>query len=391
MEEFIITSPLGSHRNKLMNSLDSALTRPDEMNLPRLRSQGDTDISDRSLALKEYTKARENRVLTFSSDNEDDDEKNLATTPAEYDQDNSFFGQDLNEANSADTGGKISSPKAETSELVAQPQEIPAKRKRGRPRKTEAEKKAAVITRRSKRIVENPSLRKHHAQEPMLNILGPKPLKAMGLAFGGFDHSPSEALLLSKRASGKQKPLTIDAERLHTSSSRDKRFNLNTLDVLRQFVAEHNPKGNKNEIINENVVLDEFKAHLIYHIDHLMDLHASVRDISNDIAEAQRRKNQIRRNILELKQKHALVGSHLNKARKEYNDSRLEHNEFLSMAQSLNELKAAVADPHHSQSNLNDKVLMDLDDVSRICHQKHGLQKQLQRVNTKLAQMANPS
>lgn len=343
------------------------------------------------MALEQYTRARENRLLTFSSDNDEDDEKSFADPSPEFDRENSYFGQDVFDSNAADVESKTSSPKAETSELVAQPQEPPAKRKRGRPRKTEAEKKTTVITRRSKRIVENPSLRKHHAQEPMLNILGPKPLKAAGLThFGGVDNTPSEALLLSKRANGKQKPLTIDAERLHTSSSRDKRFNLNTLDVLRLFVAEHTPKGTKNEIINESVVLDEFKAHLIYHIEHLMDLHASVRDISNDIAEAQRRKNQIRRNILELKQKHALVGSNLNKARKEYNDSRLEHDEFLSMVQSFNELKSAVNEPQHCQPNLSEKIFMDLDDVSRICHTKHGLQKQLQRVNTALAQMANP-
>lgn len=390
MEEFNITSPLGNHRDKQVSSLDSALINPDVINLPRLRSQGEVEATEKLKALQNYSRERESRrILTFSSDNEED-EKAADQSPALFGHDTNFLVQDTPERNFVDEIDKVDSPKKEVNEEVAQTEEPPVKRKRGRPRKSESEKKATIVTRRSRRIVENPNLRKHQAQEPMLNILGPRPLKAAGYSpFDGLGTASSEVMLLSKRGNGKQKPLTIDAERLHTFSSRDKRFNLNTLDVLRQFVREHNPRGAKNEIINEHAVLDEFKAHLLYHVEHLMDLHASVRDISNDIAEVQRRKNQMRRNILELKQKHAIVGSDLNKARKEYTDSRLKHEEFLSMVLSFNELNAAVTKPQGDQSNLSEKIMMDLDDAYRICHTKQGLQKQLQRVNTALAQLAN--
>lgn len=413
-----ITSPVGAQKSKLLDSLESALIKPEDVNLPRLRHQGPSQ--EKSLALERYNEARESRrKQAFSSDDEDEKPDTLPyerATPevynthsghnegTEYIESRADEASQHNEANEyseqhvsdhftehqlQDEEVEENLTKRENADSVVPEQ--PKKRKRGRPRKTETEKKEKVATRRSRRIVENPTLRKIHAQEPLLHSLGPKPLRTVGLTqFGHLDGIASEITLLSKGNKGKQKPLIIDAERLHTASSRDRRFNLTTLDVLRQFVDEYAPKGAKNEIVNEATVLNEFKAHLIYHIEHLMDLHASIRDISNDIADIQRRKNQVRRNMLELKQKHANVGSELTKTRKEYNDSKQEHSEFSSMIESLSKLKNAVAGPQTQMGNLSDKVMMDLDDVSRIYHPQHGLQMQLQRINARLAQMTNP-
>lgn len=377
---------------KLLSSLDLALVKPEDINLPRLRRHTDTD---RSSARKQYRQLRDNRKLTFSSDDEEerDDfdaamvpdrpEMSLAMSPEpEYspEPDQHGFGdvQDYSFTAEATPESELVDIKQSTPEHSL----APAKRKRGRPRKAEREKQVKKVTRRSQRIVANPSFGK--LDDILLSA--PKPLRAIGLVHTPV-HVPNAVLLTKSTATGRQKPLTINAERLHTASTRDRRFNLTTLDVLRQFVDEHLPKGMKNDSVNENIVLSEFKAHLLYHIHHLMDLHASVRDISHDIADVQRRKNEMRRSILELRKQHALVGTELNKLRKTYRDDKDRHADFKQMVDSFGVLKDAVTEDDKFKTNLSDKVLLRLGDVSKVFHPTHGLRAQLLEVNSELSAM----
>lgn len=235
------------------------------------------------------------------------------------------------------------------------------KRKRGRPRRGEAPvKKPVLATRKSRRIVDNP---KPVAKPPV----APKPLKLLIL------HSPP-AQSLTTSSTGRQKPLSVDAERLYTSSAKDRRFNLNTLDVLTQFVEEFQPKGAKNEVVSENTVLAEFKAHLLYSLRQLLDVHATIKDISHDIFETQRQKQQIRRDILEAKKEHAGVGTALNLLRADYNSSKQRHTAFSALAESLGQISA----PSHS---LSQKVLQELRDMDRIHNRDQGLLRQLEKTN----------
>lgn len=373
--------------------MDSALIKSEDKALPRLRHHSQSHQGEKSATRRELQKLRlDRRKLTFSSD-EDDEDAGITTITGQIDfnEDSTRaspaylpepqFGQDI-EQESETIGPETPLIKKEEST------EPPVKRRRGRPRKSEQEKKEKVVTRRSRRIVENPALRKHHALEQPALMLVPKPLRAFGLVPGGHSQvitsSTPGTLLLTQKPNGKQKPLTIDAERLQTASSRDKRFNLTTLDVLRQFVDEHNPRATKNETLNEQVVLDEFKAHLLYHVRHLMDLHASIRDISHDIAEVQRRKNETRKNILELKRKHAEVGIEISKVRKEYSDDKQSHAEFMAMVGAFTDLKSAVTSETAPGPNLSDKVNMELDNLTRIFDPREGIAVQLQAINAEL-------
>lgn len=404
VEDLHIASPETDRHNKVLASLDSAFIKQEDKNLPRLRGASKSTKPDKLVARYELQKSRlDRRKLTFSSDDEDDegaistisaqiDYHEEPATPSypDYEVDNGAYEEnDTNEkdTNEKDTSEKDTNDKEYSGAKKEESMEPPAKRRRGRPRKSEQEKKELVVTRRSRRIVENPTLRKHHSLEQPTLMLVPKPLRVTGLVPGSgvvLTESSRSTILLTQKPSGKQKPLTIDAERLHTASSRDKRFNLTTLDVLRQFVDEYAPRATKNDIINEQIVMDEFKAHLLYHVRHLTDLHASIRDISHDIIEVQRRKNEVRKNILELKRKHGEIGIELTKVRKEYTDDKRNHGEFQSMVSAFNQLKAAVTSQWLTTS-LSDKVQMDLDDLGRIFDPRQGLAVQLRAINTELA------
>lgn len=393
VDDLHIASPVATRHNKVLASLDSAFIKQEDRNLPRFRRASQGKNPDKTAARHELQKSRlDRRKLTFSSDDEDEDgaistisaqvdyqEQSVTPTYPDYEVDNETH--DGNETNAKEY--PVEGIKKEESV------EPPAKRRRGRPRKNEKEKKEKVVTRRSKRIVENPTLWKHHSLEQPTLMLVPKPLRVTGLVpanmAGGLSVSSSSTLLLTQKPSGKHKPLTIDAERLHTSSSRDKRFNLTTLDVLRQFVDEYMPRATRNDIVSEQVVLDEFKAHLLYHVRHLMDLHASIRDISHDITEVQRRKNETRKNILELKRKHADIATELSKVRKDHTDDKHRYSQFQTMVSAFNQLKAAVS--FQGQTSLSDAVHMDLDDLGRIFDPRQGLAVQLQAINAELASM----
>lgn len=364
-------SPPDAKKARLLESLDLALIKPEDVDLPRRRRQS----LSKAEARKNYQAARDRRKLMFSSD-EEEEEKEFSPAPV----------MDFNVSQTPDYEEETKPPVKKEPESP-KPAE-PVKRRRGRPRKGEQEKKLMTVTRRSKRIVENPDLRKHHTPEPAI-LLVPKPLRALGLGLLTFSESKPEptATLITKSALGRQKPLTVDAERIHTANSRDKRFTLTTLDVLRQLVDEANPKAVKNEIINESAVLYEFKAHLLYSISHLMDVHASTKDISHDVMEVQRQKTEMRRNILELKKEHANVGEQLNKLRNEHNLHKEKQAQFNNTVDAIAALKEATANPasYDDHSSLSDTVLMKLADVTRVFHPQLGLQQQLQIINEELS------
>ncbi|GBL51928.1 hypothetical protein CAJCM15448_42020 [Candidozyma auris] len=370
-------SPPDSKRAKLLDSLDSALTKPEDTDLPKLRRRSQSHTS-KTAARKQYQEARELRKTAFSSD-DDDDEKDFTPTPM----------MDYNEASQTPDYEEESETIVKKEPVSPKQPTEPVKRKRGRPRKGEQEKKSLTVTRRSKRIVENPDLQKHHTPEPVISLV-PKPLRTLELGLQAYQTNVKPeptATSITKSASGRQKPLVVDAERLHTSSTRDKRFTLTTLDVLRQLVNENNPKAMKNEIINESDVLQDFKAHLIYNINHLMDLHASVKDISHDVADVQRRKTEMRTKILELKKQHADVGEKLNRLRNEHNLHKEKQAHFDSTVDALDALKKATADPQafEETTSISDSVLLRLADVARVYDPKSGLQEQLHIINRELA------
>lgn len=379
LEQLSIASPEHSKQHRLLATLESAFT-PDH-GLPRLRPQ--------------LEPTREKRKAAFSSD-DDDDERDTFSRDSLRDTDNTdnvepYAAETYTDYGDydADEKGFFSKTQSLTKTLPPSPKPVKEepkddagpepKRRRGRPKKGEAETKTRTVTRRSKRIVENPTLQ---TRRPAAAQTAPKPLRALGLAQlapPAVKLAP-DAVLLSEKPAGKQRPLTIDAERLFTASSRDRRFNLTTLDVLRQFVEEHVPRPAANAIVNENTVLTEFKAHLKYNLAHLADVHASIADLSHDVAELQRRKNDTRRAILELKKKHAAVGTELARQRRTHASEKEKHEEFMLVVRLLNQLRTETT------GSLSVTTLTEFADVRRVLHGHLGLGPQLQDINAGLAQ-----
>lgn len=372
-------SPPDLKKARLLESLDSALIKPEDVDLPRFRRQSQSAPTPKEEARKRYQAARDRRKPVFSSDEDEEDEgKEFSPTP-------------MLELNASQTPDYEEEPKVSVKKETESPKQAaePVKRRRGRPRKGEQEKKPMTVTRRSKRIVENPDLRKSHANEPPV-LLVPKPLRALGLGLPMYGNEPrvdQVAALITKLALGRQKPLTVDAERIHTASYRDKRFTLTTLDVLRQLIEEANPRAVKNEIIDESVVMYDFKAHLLSSINQLMDLHAAIKDICHDVMEVQRQKTEVRKNILDLKKEHANVGEQLNKLRNEHNAHKEKQARFNSTVESIDALKQAIEDPKATEKAtcLSETVRLKLADMSRVYHPKLGLQDQLHIINEELA------
>lgn len=425
----------------MVANLDSVFVKEEDKNLPRLRRQNAE--TDKSVARKQLQEARlERRKFAFSSDDEDEPtmrtsliggvqkakkeekirEDRSTYTNASHTHSQVFPVDDdayddisdtKDEAEWAQTAANLLDEELEPSpglDRFRSPSPAPAKRRRGRPRKHEQEKRPLVVTRRSRRLVENPGLRRPGvAANPALNA-APKPLRVSGLGhvvnipavplsqggaerkrrrnrdetddytedteemynsgdsrtqthvFSEDESTDSEWTDTSKRRKtsggagggtgdssgstffttsglGKQRPLTIRAERVHT---RDRRFRLTTLDVLLQYVVDHVPRAARNDIIAENVVLDEFKAYLAHHVRRLLDLHAATRDICADIADVQRRKNAVRQQILAAQRRHAEVGAELERVRHDYAEDKRRHAEMTATVSAFGELKAAV-------------------------------------------------
>ncbi|KAM9938683.1 hypothetical protein OXX80_001817, partial [Metschnikowia pulcherrima] len=186
-------------------------------------------------------------------------------------------------------------------------------------------------------------------------------------------------------------------------------------DVLQQLVEEHTPRPAQNETVSENVVLTEFKAHLKYNLSRLADQHACIGDISQDINRVQRRKNELRRTILELRRQHAEVGAELARERHVFQENRAEHARFMAMAEAMKSLKKSVDEKVENVEKVDEEVEidasgtakatmesstgankethghaqsvhMDLGDLRRLLHPETGLQAQLQSVNAALAE-----
>ncbi|KAJ8139473.1 hypothetical protein OY671_007315 [Metschnikowia pulcherrima] len=428
IEEFSIKSPEKTEVNyekpkkaKILQKLDSALVSPEDLKRPRLRRASEIQNPEKTDSAPKST-LRQNRKLAFSSDEDDENDAGDTFAPgASIGAKTEEIGRDFESPApfEADSAPDVSQEPEKTPILKSEPTEelvSEPKRRRGRPKKNQREEKVVTVTRRSKRVEENPALRQAHVLHPSV-MLAVRPLRALNAAFNVQENGvKSEAVSLT-RPGGKQKPMVIETERVVTPSSRGRRVQLNTLDVLQQLVEEHTPRPAQNETVSENVVLTEFKAHLKYNLSRLADQHACIGDISQDINRVQRRKNELRRTILELRRQHAEVGAELARERHVFQENRAEHARFMAMAEAMKSLKKSVDEKVEKvdEEAVNDasgtakgtmesrmeenkeahghaqSVHMDLGDLRRLLHPETGLKAQLQSVNAALAETLRES
>lgn len=191
---------------------------------------------------------------------------------------------------------------------------------------------------------------------------------------------------LSKiRPNGSQKPLTIDMERLVTDSNRDKRYKVNTLDVLKHLLVNFEPTNVKSHTIKPEVVHKDFRTHLLNHIHHLFDIHGNIDDLQQEILRVQRQKQQIRRQVFEIRKDHANVGNQLNELRSSYNETKDKYNEFKHLNDGIKSIEQQVnSDNDNTITNLSDKIDNKVFEVGKVYHPNTGLAQQLSQLNGKL-------
>lgn len=179
------------------------------------------------------------------------------------------------------------------------------KRKRGRPR-------------RSPRIMRKSSADYNH--DPLASAgLFNKIIKAKKPSAS----RPSESYALTKkRALEKQKPVYVDTERLVIGNHGERQPRVNTIDFLKFLVNSFTPRILGTKWINEEALHHDFRNYLIYHLNYLSDLHSNIHDVSTKIKDIQKRKNEMRNKIFELKAQHNILGANIVKNRDYYNEER---------------------------------------------------------------------
>lgn len=286
---------------------------------------------------------------------------------------------------------------------VIKDEDIPATpklvRKRGRPRKGEESTiRTSLTPRRSSRNLtkETPNYRIEKLDAPEnTKVTKPQILKrARNIA--STVHTPKKPVSLSKtKSTENQKPLYINAERIVSSSNRDRRLKINTLDVLKHLVQNFEPRLSGSKTINETLIHDEFKNHVLHHLGYLFDAHASINDISQEINEVQKRKTHIRNKIFEIKKNHAEIGTELNKLRTTYQDEKTKFENFSSMNDKLQSISNQVKNTTNrgqtlnddQNSNISDLVEKDLFAISKIVNPNSGIFRKLTIINNRLSKI----
>ncbi|ABN68341.2 predicted protein [Scheffersomyces stipitis CBS 6054] len=193
--------------------------------------------------------------------------------------------------------------------------------------------------------------------------------------------------LSRKRRNERQKPMNIDVERLRDEENKDKRVKIHTIDVLRHLVKEYEPEETASEVIREQVVQEDFKAHLVHQLDYLMDVHSAINDITTRINEVQKLKNEYRQRIYTLKQNHVDVGTKLNTLRSQYNRDKDRHAEVQMVETEMKSLQQIGNTTEDAKSSLSQQVTVALSRASSIVNPSAGVLRKLQIVNQKLVDL----
>lgn len=192
------------------------------------------------------------------------------------------------------------------------------------------------------------------------------------------------APLTKVRRNGGQLPLTIDVERLITDSNRDKRFKLNTIDVLKHLIKEFEPIDMRFPNINSTVVQNDFKTHLLDYVNHLSDIHGSISDLNHEITKVRKEKDEMRQNIFKTMKEYKQVKEDLNKIRADYHQSEKEYQEFMGLTEELNQIKKNI---NHNTIDPIDQIKKNLPVLNKLYNGTNGLAISLKEINDKLAEV----
>lgn len=349
--------------------LQSAFIHPEDMNLPRFRKS--TMHSNNSTPSNFYGRSPSvsSHNETNNDDSSDDMDRFHLNQPEESQVDDS---SDVSRATSPETPEKPKRPRGRPKKSLVNENGVQKARPRGRPKKIPTKmqfslsslelEEGPIATRRVKRTTKSPSV----FEEPIKKV------------------KPSKPVSLTKlRANGVQKPLDLDIERLNTGNNRDKRYRVNTLDVLKHLVANFEPGIVEASGINAAIVQSEFKTHLMDHLKHLVDIHGSVDDLTHEISSVQKQKEEIRRSVFELRADHSHVGNELNKLRASFQSSKDNYEKFNTLMNEINDIKQGMKqrDNHQNKGDIIRSIDREIQTMSKLFNPTTGLNNRLIEVN----------
>lgn len=199
--------------------------------------------------------------------------------------------------------------------------------------------------------------------------------------------SYAEIIPLTKsKAVHVQKPLMVDIDRLNTVNNRDKRYRLNTLDVLKHLVKQFEPIPSQNSRIHPQLLQQDFKTHLLDHLNHLSDVHGNIDDVSDEIAKVQKEKDEIRASIFELKKNHNNLGNQLNTLREKYQQKKQEHDEFMKLTDNIINIKKDIELPGAFTHDIIKSIDNSFNNLSKI-YNEYGLNSRLKDINEALTKI----
>lgn len=120
---------------------------------------------------------------------------------------------------------------------------------------------------------------------------------------------------------------------------------------------------------------------MLFHLNSLLDTHTSIANLSREIVRVQKRKQETRTRIYELRELHASVGNEMNKLRAQYRDTTAQWEDIEAVAQLTRQLASM---PLGSPSPLA-TVELDLALLHHLVNPVHGLAQKLAQINDKLA------
>lgn len=203
---------------------------------------------------------------------------------------------------------------------------------------------------------------------------------------------PEEIVSLTLQSSrDRQNPLFIDVERLETSTSASsisaRRAKIGTLDVMKHLVQSFKPESSvESNTLDENTVHSNFKIHVLYHLRTLLDTHSSIGNLSQQINSIQRKKEALRQQIYELRNKHTDVGNEMNDIRLDYQNEKLQLNKLHHIEENIDKLKASI-ETNNTTPAINDEVHRGLQQINRIINPRHGITQKLILINEKLTKI----
>lgn len=258
------------------------------------------------------------------------------------------------------------------------------KRKRGRPKKHEQVAKERTVTRKSLRIGDKPAAGPASKAVSALVTL-PKPLSVLNFdqllsPVESTSHNPGGSLDSAGSEKSNNAPL-----RLHQIAQ------VNTLSVLLQYVKEHSPRSRLNDTVNEELVLLEFKHNLFRLLEDLVQQHGAIHQLNRRLLEIQRTKNELRKQITDIRTRRSETASEIEQARQEHRAVEKKHRSLLEIVHSIENLKDLVntgpANNARSETDLSRTVDLQLESFARLFDPEWGLQRRLKAVNAKLASM----